>query len=53
MNQSKKEDNKLLSDELSRLDVDLLELMYHLPNIPNESLLLFTFGFKPDIFFSL
>jgi|TARA_B110000879_G_scaffold15764_1_gene19397 seryl-tRNA synthetase len=34
---SQKEDNKLLSDELSRLDVDLLELMYHLPNIPNET----------------
>ena len=34
---SHKEDNKLLSDELNRLDDELLEQMYHLPNIPNES----------------
>lgn len=31
-----KEDNKLLHDEVNRLDEELLESMYQLPNIPDE-----------------
>lgn len=33
---SMKEDNKLLSEEVNRLDDELLEHMYQLPNRPNE-----------------
>ncbi len=32
---SQKEDNKLLNEEISRLEDELQEQMYHLPNIPN------------------
>lgn len=56
---TQKEDNKLLSEELNRLDEELLEQMYHLPNIPNKSvpvgkddtdnLEIATWGNKPDL----
>ena len=56
---TQKEDNKLLSEELNRLDEELLEQMYHLPNIPNKSVPvgkddtdnveIATWGNKPDL----
>ena len=35
---SLKEDNKLLHEEVNRLDEELLELMYQIPNVPHESI---------------
>ncbi len=34
---SQKEDNKLLHEEISRLEEELLEFMYQIPNLPHES----------------
>ncbi len=56
---SQKEDNKLLNEELNRYEEELLEQMYHLPNLPNElvppgkddtdNVEIFSWGSKPNL----